>query len=91
MSESDTGGPWPVAASRDLAGHLLARAEVLAPDAYYRLARMVARVLLSRHLRQRRKWCDLARGLVANPGVEDRLVRQAMGWLEGRKSEEVES
>lgn len=50
-------------------------------DAYYRLARIVARVLVSRRLRQRKKWCDLARHLALNPGVEDRLVMQAMRWL----------
>ena len=89
VSEGDTGGPMSAPASRDLAGHLLGRAEVLAPDAYYRLARMVARVLVSRHLRRRRKWCDLARRLAASPGVEDRLVRQAVGWLERRRREEA--
>ncbi|MCX6837476.1 MAG: hypothetical protein NTX35_06650 [Verrucomicrobia bacterium] len=50
-------------------------------DAYYRLSRIVARVLVSRRLRQRKKWCDLARQLAQNPGVEDRLVMQAMRWL----------
>lgn len=50
-------------------------------DAYYRLSRIVARVLVSRRLRQRKKWCDLARQLALNPGVEDRLVIQAMRWL----------
>ena len=50
-------------------------------DAYYRLSRIVARVLVSRRLRQRKKWCDLARQLAQNPGVEDRLIMQAMRWL----------
>jgi hypothetical protein len=50
-------------------------------DAYYRLSRIVARVLVSRRLRQRKKWCDLARQLSQNPGVEDRLVMQALRWL----------
>lgn len=50
-------------------------------DAYYRLSRIVARVIVSRRLRQRKKWCDLARQLAQNPGVEDRLVMQAMRWL----------
>jgi hypothetical protein len=36
---------------------------------------------VSRRLRQRKKWCDLARQLAQNPGVEDRLVMQAMRWL----------
>ena len=65
----------------ELAAHLLRRAEVLAPDAHYRLARMTARVLVSRRLRERRKWCDLARHLASEGGVEDRLVRQAIVWL----------
>lgn len=65
-----------------LAERLLVRAETAAPDAYYRLARMVARVLVSRGLRRRKKWCDLAKALAAHPGVEERLVRQALGWLE---------
>lgn len=50
-------------------------------DAYYRLSRIVARVLVSQRLRQRSKWCDLARQLSQNPGIEDRLVMQAMRWL----------
>lgn len=67
-----------------LAAHLMRRAEESSPDAYYRLARIVARVLLSRRLRERRKWCDLARKLAARPEVEDRLVRQAISWLKRR-------
>jgi len=70
----------------DLAAHLLRQAESLAPDAHYRLARIVARVLVSRHLRERRKWCDLARGLARDHAVEDRLVRQAMRSLGGPQS-----
>lgn len=67
-----------------LAVHLLHRAETASPDAYYRLARIVARVLVSRRLRERRKWCDLAKNLAARDEVEDRLVRQAMQWLHQR-------
>lgn len=52
--------------------------DVTAP---YRLARLVARVLVSTHLRQREKWCGLAECLAADPMVEDRLVHQAIGWL----------
>lgn len=52
--------------------------DVTAP---YRLARMVARVLVSTHLRQREKWCGLAECLAADPMVEERLVHQAIGWL----------
>ncbi len=47
----------------------------------YRLARMVARVLVSTRLRERRKWCALAADLAGDPAVEERLVHQAMGWL----------
>ena len=65
----------------DLAAHLLRQAEVLSPDAYYRLARMVARVLVSRRLRERRKWCEFAKHLSKDFGVEDRLVWQAISWL----------
>ncbi|WP_395742617.1 hypothetical protein [Prosthecobacter sp.] len=50
-------------------------------DTPQRLARLVARVLMSQRLKQRRKWCDVARSLAADPTVEDRLVRQAMHWL----------
>ena len=69
-----------------LAERLLFSAEVGRADSYYRLARIVARVLVGRHLKQRRKWCDLARLLAADPGVEPRLVRQAMNWLTGGAS-----
>ncbi|MBE7493420.1 MAG: hypothetical protein HS117_00585 [Verrucomicrobiaceae bacterium] len=64
-----------------LAERLVAFAERGPGDAYYRLSRVVARVLVSRRLRQRKKWCDLARQLSQNAGVEDRLVMQAMRWL----------
>lgn len=67
--------------SSDLAAHLLRRAEVLSPDSHYRLARIVARVLVSRRLRERRKWCDLARALAADEAVEERLVQQAIRSL----------
>lgn len=50
-------------------------------DTPQRLARLVARVLVSRRLKQRRKWCAVARSVSADPSVEDRLVRQAMHWL----------
>jgi hypothetical protein len=69
-----------------LAERLVAFAECGPGDAYYRLSRVVARVLVSRRLRQRKKWCDLARQLAQNPGVEDRLVMQAMRWLDQRPS-----
>lgn len=64
-----------------LAERLVAFAERGPGDAYYRLSRIVARVLVSRHLRQQKKWCDLARQLSQHAGVEDRLVMQAMRWL----------
>lgn len=50
----------------------------------YRLARLVARVLVSQRLRQRRKWCALARELAADAMVEKRLIHQAMVALERR-------
>lgn len=50
----------------------------------YRLARMVARVLVSQRLRQRRKWCALARELAADSMVEKRLIHQAVIALERR-------
>lgn len=50
-------------------------------DTPQRLARLVARVLVSQRLKQRRKWCQVARSVAADPCVEDRLVRQAMRWL----------
>ncbi|MGV3662084.1 MAG: hypothetical protein ACO1TE_18000 [Prosthecobacter sp.] len=50
----------------------------------YRLARLVARVLVSQRLRQRRKWCALARELAADPMVEKRLIHQGMRALERR-------
>ena len=64
-----------------LAERLVAFAERGPGDAYYRLSRVVARVLVSRRLRQRQKWCDLAHQLSQHAGVEDRLVMQAMRWL----------
>jgi len=50
-------------------------------DTPQRLARLVARVLVSRRLKKRRKWCHVARVVAADFCVEDRLVRQAMRWL----------
>lgn len=64
-----------------LADRLLTVAACGRADAYYRLARMVARVLVSVRLRQHEKWRTLARQLAESPGVEDRLVMQAIGWL----------
>jgi hypothetical protein len=64
-----------------LGKRLLILAEELSPDSHYRLARIVARVLVSRRLRRRRKWCNLAKTLAQDPGVEERLVRQALAWL----------
>lgn len=64
-----------------LAARLEAFAESGPGDAYYRLSRLVARVLVSSRLRQREKWRDLAHRLSQNPGVEHRLILQAMRWL----------
>ena len=75
--------PMPVVSSSRpmLATRLVTAAACGRADAYYRLARIVARVLVSVRLRQREKWRSLARQLAADPGVEDRLVLQAIGWL----------
>lgn len=78
--------PEAITAETSLAAHLVCRAEESSPDAYYRLARIVARVLVSQRLSERRKWCDLARELAARPEVEERLVRQAISWLERRSA-----
>lgn len=64
-----------------LASRLVTAAACGRADAYYRLARIVARVLVSVKLSQREKWRSLAHQLAADPGVEDRLVLQAIGWL----------
>jgi len=65
----------------DLADRLCAYASRGRADAYYRLARIVAQVLVSERLRRREKWCALARELMADPGTEERLVLQAIRWL----------
>lgn len=73
---------------QSLAQRLLNSPSAATVDAPYRLARIVARVLLSKHLRQRRKWCNLARELGADAAIEERLVHQAIGWLKhGRHAE----
>lgn len=75
-----------VAQPQELAERLRAAAERGDGDAYYRLARIVARVLVSKHLRQRRKWCALARSLSSGQAVEERLVLQAITWLQRRQT-----
>ena len=65
----------------DMAERLCAAAAHGRADAYYRLARIVARVLVSARLRRREKWCALARRLASDSSVEERLVLQAIGWL----------
>ena len=67
--------------SSPLASRLRRFAAAGTADMPYRLARIVARVLVSSHLQQRRKWCSLAQALAEDPSVEDRLVIQAMGRL----------
>jgi hypothetical protein len=76
----------PQAQHSDLAMRLSAAAARSDSTAPYRLARLVARVLVSSRLRQRRKWCSLAAALVDDPSVEDRLVLQAIGWLQRGES-----
>jgi hypothetical protein len=68
--------------STTLAAQLLCSEPAQSVAGAYRLARIVARVLVSVRLRQRRKWCALAQGLSADASVEPRLVQQAIGWLE---------
>lgn len=72
-------------ATQDLAASLCASAERGRGDAYYRLARIVARVLVSVHLRRRKKWCSLAEKLASSGAAEERLVLQAMDWLRQRQ------
>ena len=69
-----------------LARQLLGHATAGRPDSAYRLARMVARVLVSERLKQRRKWCLLAQTLAGNPAVEQRLIHQALRWLRSSQS-----
>ena len=56
-------------------------------DTPYRKARIVARVLVSKRLKERRRWCDLAKQLVEDPSVENRLIGQAVRWFELRQRE----
>lgn len=70
--------------SHSLAKHLRDAAELGRGDAYYRLARIVARVLVSKHLRRRRKWCALVQSLHEGHMVEERLVMQAIKKLRRR-------
>lgn len=67
------------------AAQLLARLQRISAagglDTPQRRARLVARVLVSRRLKQRRKWCHVARSVATDSCVEDRLVRQAMRRL----------
>ena len=75
-----------IAQPDELAARLRAAAERGDGDAFYRLARIVARVLVSKRLRQRRKWCSLARNLASGQAVEERLVLQAISWLRRRQA-----
>lgn len=50
-------------------------------DDYYRKARICARVLHSPALQSKDKWVRLAKRLVEERGVNDRLIGQAMKWL----------
>lgn len=82
MSQPANPSPHQPPAAGASAARLLALAETGRPDSYYRLARMVARVLTSQSLRRRRKWCALAHALAASPGVEARLIMQALRRFE---------
>jgi Holliday junction resolvase-like predicted endonuclease len=75
----------PQPAMKSAAAQVLVRLQRISAagelDTPQRLARLVARVLVSQRLKQRRKWCDVARSVAADPSVEDRLIQQAMHWL----------
>ena len=50
-------------------------------DDYYRKARICARVLHSPVLQAKPKWVHLAKLLVEERGVNNRLIGQAVKWL----------
>ena len=80
---SATGSPSPTPVQRAAFG-IRARPRLdcgEAPDIDYRRARVIARVLTSRRLKERAKWCDLARALARDAGVTDRLLGQALHWF----------
>lgn len=47
----------------------------------YHKAFLVARILSSDHLRSRAKWVRFAQELILDPGVENRLIGQAMNLI----------
>ena len=53
----------------------------------YHKAFLVARILSSERLRSREKWCRFAKELMADPGVSNRLVDQAMHLIRLEKKE----
>ena len=53
----------------------------------YHKAFLVARILSSERLRSREKWCIFAQELIADPGVSNRLVDQAMHLIRLEKKE----
>jgi len=57
------------------------------PNYDYRLAFIVARILSSTRLKKRAKWCDLAKRLIKNPGVSNRLIDQSMKLISLQKKE----
>lgn len=57
------------------------------PNYDYRLAFLVARVLSSTRLKKRAKWCNLAKWLIQNPGVSNRLIDQSMRLISLQKRE----
>ena len=81
-SRYDCGMESSSATTEALAARLEAFAKQGPGDAYYRLSRVVARVLVCSRLRHRFKWRDLACKLSETPGVEHRLILQAMRWLQ---------
>ena len=50
----------------------------------YHKAFVVARILSSERLRTRAKWIRFAKELIEDPGVENRLIDQAMNLIEGK-------
>ncbi len=53
-------------------------------DDFYRKARICARVLQSPRLQAKDKWVRLAKRMVEERGVNDRLIGKAMKWLDYR-------
>jgi hypothetical protein len=55
----------------------------------YHKAFIVARILSSERLRTRAKWVRFAKELIEDPGVENRLIDQAMNLIRLEKKEGI--